>query len=71
MAGLQGLHLFSGESAVFQKLKGDLTLYEFTLHKDGLKSSTISSRIKKLNRLIKLCNVYNPEEVKETIAKQD
>jgi integrase len=71
MAGLQGLHLFSGESAVFQKLKGDLTLYEFTLHKDGFKSSTISSRIKKLNRLIKLCNPYNPEEAKEIIAKQD
>lgn len=55
---------------MFQKLKGDLTLYEFTLHKDGFKASTISSRIKKLNRLIKLCNVYNPEEVKQIIAKQ-
>lgn len=65
------LHAFSGESAVFQKLKGDLTLYEGTLHKDGFKCSTISSRIKKLNRLIKLCNPYNPEEVKEIIAKQD
>jgi integrase len=69
-AGLQGLHLFSEESAVFQKLKGDLALYEFTLHKDGFKSSTIYSRIKKLNRLIKLCNLFNPEEVKEIIAKQ-
>jgi hypothetical protein len=69
MAGLQGLHLFSGESAVFQKLKSDLTIYGFTLHKDGFKSSTISSRIKKLIILIKLCNVYQLEEVKETEAK--
>ena len=50
---------------------GKIVEYEFWMIKQGYAKSTIETRIKILRRLIKLgASLYDPESIKETVAKQ-
>jgi integrase len=50
---------------------GKIVNYEFWMIKQGYAKSTIETRVKILRRLIKLgANLYDPESIKETVAKQ-
>jgi integrase len=53
------------------EVKGKLLEYAWWMEKQGFAEVTVNSRIKKLQRLIRLgANLLNPESVKEAIAKQ-
>ena len=50
---------------------GKIVDYEFWMIKQGYAKSTIETRVKILRRLIKLgASIYDPESIKETVAKQ-
>jgi integrase len=50
---------------------GKIVDYEFWMIKQGYAKSTIETRVKILRRLIKLgASLYDPESIKETVAKQ-
>jgi len=54
-----------------QEVREKIVEYSWWLHKQGYAESTIISRTKLLQRLVKLgANLFDPESVKETIAKQ-
>jgi len=54
------------------EVRGKIVEYGFWLLKQGFAESTIEGRSKLLKRLIKLgANLYDPESVKEVIAKQE
>ena len=54
-----------------QEVKEKIVEYSWWLHKQGYAESTIISRTKLLQRLVKLgANLFDPESVKETIARQ-
>ena len=54
-----------------QQVREKILEYSWWLHKQGYAESTIISRTKLLQRLVKLgANLFDPESVKETIAKQ-
>jgi len=51
--------------------KGLIFQFAWWLKKQGYKNSTVFTRVRNLKRLVKLgANIYNPESVKETIARQ-
>jgi len=53
-----------------QDVKGKIVDFSFWMLKEGYSKSTIKTRTKILMRLIRLgANIFNPESVKETIAK--
>jgi len=55
-----------------EDVKGKIVEYSFNLLKQGYAEHTIKSRTKLLKRLVKLgANLYDPESVKEVIAKQE
>ena len=60
----------AGESP--QDSKGKIVEFSFWMLKQGYSKSTIQTRTKILKRLVKLeADIFNPESVKETIAKQE
>ena len=52
-------------------VKGKIVEYSFWLLKQGYSKYTIQGRTKLLKRLAKLCDLLNPESIKEVIAKQE
>ena len=53
-----------------QDVKGKIVEFSFWMLKEGYSKSTIKTRTKILQRLIRLqADLFNPESVKETIAK--
>jgi integrase len=61
----------AGESSRLDN-KGKIVEYSFWLLKQGYAHSTIKSRVKRLNRLVKLgANLKDEESVKEIIANQE
>jgi integrase len=60
------------EDATLADIKGKIVEYAWWLKKQGYAESTIIGRVQILRRLVKLQgNLYDPESVKEVIAKQD
>lgn len=60
----------AGES-LKQDVKGKIIDFSFWMLKEGYSKSTIKTRTKILQRLVRLqADILNPESVKETIAKQ-
>jgi integrase len=60
------------EDATLADVKGSIVEYSFMLLKKGYAKTTIKGRTKLLKRLMKLgANLYDPESVKEIIAKQE
>ena len=60
----------AGESP--QDSKGKIVEFSFWMLKQGYSKGTIQTRTKILKRLVKLeTDIFNPESVKETIAKQE
>jgi len=55
-----------------QELKGKLVEFAWWMKKEGYKESTITGRIQVLQRLLRLgADLYNPDSIKEVIAKQE
>ncbi len=60
-----------GTTKPTSKFTGAIVDYSFWLLKQGYAKATIKGRTKLLKRLVKLgANLYDPESIKETIAKQ-
>jgi len=60
------------EDATLKGVKGKIVEYSFWLLKQGYARSTIKGRTKLIKRLTKLgANLYDPESVKEIIAKHE
>jgi integrase len=62
---------FAGEKSP-QDVKGKIVEFSFWMMKEGYSRSTIQTRTKIMKRLIKLeADIFNPDSIKETIAKQE
>jgi len=62
----------AGATTKASRVKGKIIEYAWWLKKKGLSEITIETRMRKLNRLVKLgCDPMDPESVKETLAKQE
>jgi len=51
-----------------QKATADIINYAWQLKRNGRAESTITTTTARLTRLNKLCNIYNPEKVKDVLA---
>jgi hypothetical protein len=54
-----------------QTAKDLIFAYAWELKKNGYSESTIKTTTQRLKTLSKLCDIREPEQLKETIAKQD
>jgi len=62
----------AGATEAVGDVKGKLVEFAWWMKKRGYKESTILSRVQRLQRLVKLdADLFNPESVAETIARQD
>ena len=51
-----------------QKATADIINFAWQLKRNGRAESTITTTTARLTRLSKLCNIYNPEEVKDILT---